>query len=375
MKKFPFITSVLFLGFLMSCKFNDVKLLHATNSLIFTQGRVSEIEKLSVDFAYPGVSFEIKVKAKSVSAVLMDVGGSAHNHFNVLVDGAVVKTIEVSNKKESYLLVDDLDDATFHTIQLFKRTESFVGVTRFFGFELTGFVATAKVDVPNKKLLIIGDSFSCGYGNDVEFTADQNPETGFHAKNENNYKAYGAIAARELNYQYQCIAYSGRGMYRNFNLSKTNTLPDIFPLIFPDKAESKQWDMKNYIPDVIVIKLGTNDFFGESRSPIQVVDSAAYVTAYLNFVTYLKELFPKAQVVCVVGGMMSDSWPAGRNNLTTMRNYVVTVIEKANTEAKSEKCHYLEFPQHQNVYGEDWHPTASWHLNYAELLIDKVKSL
>ena len=113
----------------------------------------------------------------------------------------------------------DLDETQFHTVQLFKRTESFVGVTRFYGFELMGFKAAAEVEKPTKKLLIIGDSFSCGYGNDVELSAEQNPEIGFHAKNENNYLAYGAVAARKLGFQYQCIAYSGRGMYRNFDLS------------------------------------------------------------------------------------------------------------------------------------------------------------
>ena len=68
----------------------------------------------------------------------------------------------------------------------------------------------------------------------------------------------------------------------------------MFPLIFPDKTESEKWEMTNYIPDVVVMKLGTNDFFGESRSPIQVVDSAAYVTAYLNFVNSFERVFSES---------------------------------------------------------------------------------
>lgn len=375
MKQIQFVIALIVLGALMSCTLDETKFIAATDSLIFTQGRVAEVEKESLDFAYPGVSFEIKIKAKSVSAVLKDIEGSGQNHFNVIIDGKVVKTIAIDQEKSSYLLADDLDETTFHTVQLFKRTEAFVGVSRFYGFEFTSFKAVDKVEQPAKKLLVVGDSFSCGYGNEVAIAAEDNPEIGFHAKNENNYMAYGAIASRKLNYQYQCVAYSGKGMYRNFDLTEANTLPDIFPLIFPDRQTSQQWGMTKYVPDVIVVKLGTNDFFGETRTPVHAVDSSAYVTTYLDFLTQLKETFPKAQFICVVGGMMSDSWPAGRNNLTKIRSYVNTVIQEANSKLQTDQFHFLEFPHHQEVYGEDWHPTVSWHSTYADVLVNKVQGL
>lgn len=374
MKKNLFVVFLMALGLLISCDYNKPPFLKATDELVFTQGRVAEVEEGSLDFAYPGVSFEIKVKAKAVYAVLMDVNGSGNNYFNVVVDGNVVKTLQVSKEKKSYLLADELDDSAFHTVQLFKRTESFVGVTRFYGFEFAKYNEATTINKPTKKLLIIGDSFSCGYGNGVEITAEQNPEVGFHAENENNYMAYGAVAARKLDYQYQCIAYSGKGMYRNFDLSTQKTLPEIFPFIFPDSADGGLWHMNKYVPDVIVVKLGTNDFFGEARNPIQAVDSLAFVTAYRDFLTQLKDSFPKAQFVCVVGGMMSDSFPAERQSLTKIRSYVNAVVKKAN-HSRKEQFHFLEFPQHHTVFGEDWHPTANWHQLYGELLATEIAGL
>ncbi len=375
MKKTLIVISLVLLGVLMSCALNDSNFLNATDSSVFIQGRSAEVEKQSLDFAYPGVSVTIKVKAKSVSAVLKDLDGGRQNYFNVIVDGEVVKTLAITEEKESYLLIDDLDESVFHTIQLFKRTESFVGITRLYGFEFTDLKEIINVEKPVKKLLVIGDSFSCGYGNGVEITAENNPEVGFHAKNENNYMAYGALASRKLNYQYQCIAYSGKGLYRNFDLTKTGTLPDIFPLIFPDKPNGQKWEMTKYIPDVIVVKLGTNDFFGETRTPVQMVDSSAYVSTYLNFLSELEKTFPKAQFICVVGGMMSDSWPAGRNNLSKIGSYVHNVVSEANSRSNRDKFHFLEFPHHQEVYGEDWHPTISWHMKYADLLVNKVEGI
>ncbi len=375
MKKTLIVISLIILGVLMSCSLHESKFIKATDSSIFIQGRVAEVEQYSLDFAYPGVSVTIKIKAKSVAAILKDIDGSGQNYFNVIVDGEVVKTIIVTKEKASYLLVDDLDETTFHTIQLFKRTESFVGISRFYGFDLKGFKEITNPEKPIKKLLVIGDSFSCGYGNGVEMSAENNPGVGFHAKNENNYMAYGAIASRQLNYQYQCIAYSGKGLYRNFDLTKTGTLPDIFPLIFPDKPNGQKWEMTKYIPDVVVVKLGTNDFFGETRIPIQVVDSSTYVSTYLNFLSQLEETFPKAQFICVVGGMMSDSWPAGQDNLSKIRSYVHRVVEETNSRSKTDKFHFLEFPHHQEVYGEDWHPTISWHMKYADLLVNKVEGI
>ena len=88
--------SVLFLVVLAFSSY-DKLILKPNDERVFIQGRVLEIVKGSVDFAYPGVSFEIKVRAKKVSATLEDVSSNNHNnYFNVVVDGKVVKTLQMS---------------------------------------------------------------------------------------------------------------------------------------------------------------------------------------------------------------------------------------------------------------------------------------
>lgn len=367
--------SVLFLV-VLAFSSDDKLILKPNDERVFIQGRVLEIVKGSVDFAYPGVSFEIKVRAKKVSATLEDVSSNNHNnYFNVVVDGKVVKTLQMSKEKKTYLLVDDLDESVNHTVKLFKRTEALVGTTRFYGFELEEVKAVEIVKKPSKKLLVIGDSFSCGYGNGVELTESDNLNTGFHAENEDNYNAYGAISARKLDFQYQCVAYSGRGMYRNFDLSTTGTVPELFSHVFPDNEHGGDANLKSYLPDVIVINLGTNDFFGESRNPVEEVDSAAFVGTYIAFLNSLEKTYPKANFICIAGGMMSDNWPTGRYTLTKIKTYINEVIAVSNSKTQSTKFHFLEFPNHNTIFGEDWHPTVKWHLTYSDLLTKKIESL
>src|SRR5690554_1850406 len=98
----------------------------------------------------------------------------------------------------------------------------------------------------------IGNSITCGYGNE---SSQNPPKSGFTSVNENNYMAWGAIAARELQAQYSCVAYSGRGLYQNNDGSTAGTLPKIYDQVIADNA-TVTWDNTRYVPDIIVINLG-----------------------------------------------------------------------------------------------------------------------
>ncbi len=69
---------------------------------------------------------------------------------------------------------------------------------------------------------MIGDSISCGYGNEGK---SQNEH--FSPDTENARDAYGAIAARRLGADYACVAWSGRKMWPD------NTVPEIYDRALP----------------------------------------------------------------------------------------------------------------------------------------------
>ena len=367
---------VCFLPIILSCKIkaqNEV-VVSSIDQKVYTQGRVSQNKDGSSDFAYSGVSFEIRTNSSLVKAVFEDLSGPSNsNYFNVIVDDSIVSVLKIGDKKETYLLASGLDSTVYHQIKVFKRTEAFVGASKFHGFVITSTSGLKEVSKPKKKLLLIGDSFSCGYGNLVSIAAPPkgNPSTGFDPKNEDNYWAWGAIAARERGVDYQCVAYSGRGMYRNNTGDKSTTMPKVFDLVNPDEPNGNKWKHKNYTPDVIVIKLGTNDFMYEAFQNIPV-DSSEYVDTYVSFIKRLNGLYPNAAIVCVAGGLMSDVWPEGKFALTRIKRMISEVVTISNKEVKAGLCHYLELPTHNSFYGEDWHPTKDWHEKYAFLLSEKL---
>lgn len=344
-----------------------------TDTRIQIVGRTNVLNANNVEFAYPGISIKAKFQGTRIDAVLLEGGnGSATstNYFNVIIDGGNPTRLQLSGTQTVYTLASGLSTGE-HTVELFKRTESLVGTVTFQGFriESTGTLLSPDA-LPTRKIEFIGNSITCGYGNEVS-TTDPN-SFHFTSVNENNYKAWGAVAARSLNAQYSCIAYSGRGLYRNNSGATTGTMPLIYDQIIPDNA-SKIWNSQNYIPQVIVINLGTNDFSAETSNSSYTVDQTTFVNTYVSFIGKLRNYYPQASIICCVGVMMSDGYPAGANQWTRIQNYTKAVRDYMNNQGDS-KVYYLKLEPQSSPYGEDWHPTAATDAQMASTLVSFINS-
>ena len=353
-----------------------MSLIKASDPNIQISGRIDNSDPDNVIFSYPGVSIRAKFEGTAIDAVITDygIGDSMHtNYFNVIIDGGVPVSIELSSSQTIYQLVRNLTDSV-HTIELFKRTESNVGKDQFQGFQLeAGKNLLQPFPLPKRKIEFIGNSITCGYGIEAVYTAAQLATiSGFHSVNENNYKAWGAVTARNLNAQYSCVAYSGRGMYMNNTGATSGTLPLIYDYVIPDEA-NVTWDHNKYIPDVVVINLGTNDFAAEA-SNIANVDSATFVSAYASFILKLRGYYPNAKIVCVVGVMMSDYYPVGTKAWTRIQNYVSSVVSYKNKNNDNQVYYYKLNPQ-LAPYGEDWHPTVQTQNSMATNITNFIKTI
>ncbi len=336
----------------------NMQRIKASDPNVQIMGRVDSANPDNVLFSYPGVSINARFEGTSIKAVLNEYGSGSNtttNYFNVIVDGGEPTVLKLSMSDTLYTLAEGLADGE-HTVTLFKRTESNVGKVGFKAFLIDeGKSLLVPEPLPEKKMLFIGNSITCGYGNEVSTT---DPDS-FHftSENENNYKAWGAITARNSNAQYHCVAFSGRGLFQNNNGLKTGVAPEFFNRIFPDEASST-WDHSKYVPDVVVINLGTNDFYAEtSNSAKYYVNEDAFVGAYVNFMKDIKSQYPQSSIICAVGVMMSDGYPAGANQWTRIQNYVKKAVSTMNASGDKD-VHYLMLDPQSSPYGEDWHPTA-----------------
>ena len=338
-------------------------------------GRIDDSNPNNVAFSFPGVSIKAKFQGTAIDAVIKEYGSggaTTTNYFNVIIDGGTPVKLKLSRTQTIYELARDLSNGE-HTIELFKLTESSVGKVEFQGFQLeSGKTLLAPDPLPAKKIEFIGNSITCGYGNEAKYTQAQLATiSGFNSKNENNYNAWGAVTARNLGVQYSCVAYSGRGLYMNNTGSTTNTIPLIYDNIIADEP-AKKWNTQKYVPNVIVINLGTNDFAAEAGAS-KTVDRTKFVDTYISFIEQLKSYYPNVTIICAVGVMMSDWYPVGAQHWTRIQEHVQAVTKHFN----GNKVHYFKMePQaEKNGYGEDWHPSAVTHLEMAAQLTDFINNL
>lgn len=300
--------------------------------------------------AWPGVGAKVRVQGDGVYVTIDDSGP---DWLQVEVDGrptrAVqlepgVQTIEVRSEKHGT-----------HTFGFFKRTEASVGATQFLQFEpIQGKIVQAPRT--RRVLQIIGDSISCGYGNE-----GTDPHESFRPATENAYMSYGAIAGRAMDADVEIIAGSGRKIWPD------NTISSIYDLTVPTDSTST-YDFRGFAPEAIVINLGNSDF--SKGNP----DEAEWIGAYKGFIARLRNRFPKAMIYPAIGGGMLTDGSSPDRPLSTIRAYLTRLVDSLRA-AGDKRIRLIEFDAQQDAdgTGADWHPNVKTHEKMAAKLEFEIK--
>lgn len=339
----------------------------ASDSRIQYMGRVDVSDAAAV-FSYPGVSSKVRFKGDAISLLLKDRSTGdkrTTNYYQVTLDAQLPMKFAVHGDQAVYEIGWSLAPGE-HTLELVKLTESEVGTSELQGFKVHG----ALLDPPARpalKLEFIGDSITCGYGNEMSIPEADNPTTGFHSINQNITRSHGWLTARNLGAEVMTVCYSGRGMYRNNTGDTTGTLPQLHDRVLPRQA-APRWDFARYTPSIVVLNLGTNDF--APGTP----DADRFTAAYQDFVARLRSHYPQARIICAVGPIMNDWYPSGKKHWSKIQDWVSSVVKDFNARGDA-RVHYLAYTPQQGPYGEDWHPSAATQEAMATQLTDFIRSL
>lgn len=337
-------------------------------------GRTKEIDS-ATQLCYSGSSVEFTIVGHTTIVNFEDLGNGDDQHTNFLaveINGCCDSIIQLKPYKKDYNISTLLNADTNH-IKLSKRTEASVGTINFYNLKIGASDSLIKNKPYQHKTLWIGNSLTCGYGNEltIESPPKGNPTTGFHAKNENNYHSWSSITSRKLNAESHQVCYSGKGIYRNFDNSRTETLPQIFNYTFPENSEQK-WNHNNFQPELIIINLSTNDFGPEMSKKPKLCDSTLFVDRYIQFVNELLINYPKSKIILVIGNALNDYWPQGLNRLSRSRSYIKAV--PLNSSNKN-RVNTFELTLQKPPYGEDWHPTIKTHYEMSNQITPFIKKL
>ncbi|MFY0562545.1 GDSL-type esterase/lipase family protein [Archangium lansingense] len=342
-------------------------------------GRMDWSTELGPTYAHSGVTIRFRCNCTGVDVAFEEdpdgIGVEHNNWVNIIVDGKTQAKVEILPGRNILRGARNLPRGE-HTIEIVKRTEPFAGRVKFLGLSLQG-VLLDPPPWPEKKMEFIGDSITCGYGNEVDIYAPTytEPNTGYHSKNEDISQAYGSILGRRFNAEVVTTCISGTGVYRNLDGStEGKAFPYLYTRIYPDD-EKLLWNTSYFIPDVIVINLGNNDFNFMVEGTPTAPPAEEFKAAYRKFLLDLVGYYPSTKIIASVGPMMNDNYPEGAQHWTKMQRYTRETVEGLQAEGKSNVHYFAYTPIVSDPYGEDWHPTNEAHAKMADELAVRLEEL
>jgi lysophospholipase L1-like esterase len=271
-----------------------------SDSRIQVTGRVDNSDPAYVRIAYPGVTLRFRFTGNF--AVVQLTSDQDDTYVATIVEGGKPQLHRLTKgPNEIEISAADLGPGP-HTVQVVKRTEPWQGTLTFTGLRFgTNVSLVDPQPLPQRKLLFIGDSVTCGAGIDNWPVCPT--ETNRHS---NGYDAYGMVLGRRLDAQSELVCYGGRGVVRDY-LGHRNVLnaPQFFAYSIPseDPAVQAKWVDDGWIPDAIVISLGTNDWNLQKTDPLTKEE---FVSKYLGLVHDVRVHYPHAWIVLTQGSIVSD---------------------------------------------------------------------
>lgn len=309
---------------------------------ISVEGRAWTMEAGALRLGHPGIT--VRIHFSGTKLVCHSRTDSDELFLDVSLDGGPAAFVHVPKGDSAIALIDQAA-AGEHQLEITKRVESCVAVWDFLSVVVDG-ALLAPPPLPPRRLLFIGDSFTCGQAATVRPGLPIDPSK---AHRENARLSYGKLLARELDAQVHLVAYAGRGLLRDWQgLTAGRFPPEYYGYTLPDDP-STPWNPRAYVPDVIGVCLGTNDF-GAGIPPEE-----EYITAYVAFVRQLRRDAPAARILLLGSPILQDR--PGEPPLRSLLLAHLGEVVRRLGDARVEVIPLAAYP----VVPGDWHPDGVAH--------------
>ncbi|HSC67595.1 MAG TPA: SGNH/GDSL hydrolase family protein, partial [Cellvibrio sp.] len=233
------------------------------------------------------------------------------------------------------------------------RSENWHGQVTIKQFTLQGAQFLPPPHLPKRKILVLGDSVTCGEAID-RVTGEEKNTRWWNAR-----ESYGMRVAKTLNAQVNLVCWGGRGLIRSWN-GKTDdaNLPDFYEFSVGDNDPKLKWDHARYQPDLVVSAIGTNDF--SQGIPAR----ETYITAYVEFINKLLKNHPQTHIAITEGAILSGDKKAA----------LIDFIREAISRVNDSRVHQVT-SIHYPGDASDAHPTKAQHAAMAYDLTPQLKAL
>jgi hypothetical protein len=314
---------------------------------IVVEGRYASTTNGAVRLGFPGVALHLRFHGKQLAMRVKATTGD--EFFDVDVDGAEPVRLRLQAGEADYPLLNETV-AGDHVFEITRRSESWQGICEIIGFDLgADGTLLSPPELPQRKLMFIGDSITCGAALDIIPNDPLKGKTAHEEQTSNARLSFGKILSRKLNAQCVLVSYGGRGVIRDWQgIRNINNAPQFYELALPDDP-SCLWKQNSYEPDAIAICLGTNDF---SQG---VPDENEFVNAYVEFIQKIRRDSPDARIFLLDSPILGDS----QGNVPK-RSVLHAYLQEIAAKAGDPQVQLASVSHYEGIPGNG-HPTRADH--------------
>ncbi len=323
--------------------------------------------------------------------------------FEVIVDGQARQVILGGLAEKSFTV---RVPQGIHEVTVMRSSEALFGDVAFVPFTFGTSKQLPPTERP-RRIEYIGDSITCGYGNEGENATcpydtvirdvtgeDGKPKDVKIPLTQNVYLAYGSLAARALSADAVTLCFSGKGVFQNYreqgvgegkilnpddkpDPDARTTIPDYYLRTVATDPALAKWDFsKEPEPQVVLINIGTNDFARDVNqdSIADGIDLERFRTSYKDFVGFVRTKRPNAHIFLALPPMLSDKFPLD-NARSDFRNALKRIVSELEGSGDG-KIYFMELVEMGVRYGLgcDYHPNLEVHRIMADQVIGAIRS-
>lgn len=325
------------------CAQSKLEIIEPNDSRIHYMGRIDDSNPKAVRFDWPGVSISCAFKGSQIGIKLK---GGDRNHYNLFINDKLQQVVHCKSDSIIWIQTVSNKNSSKNIFRIQKRTEAEMGIGTFYGFVLRGNTEMLPYTKNLKRrMCFFGNSITCGYG-----TEGKNRQEKFSPKTENFNQSYAALLAKVFKAKYHAIAHSGLGVVRNYgDSSKVSIVNPPLPARINrvlDNETNLNYNLQDWIPDIAVINLGTNDFSTQPHP-----DKEVFQEKYIQLIKSLRKAYGDIPVVCIVGPLIDEP----------CYSYVKEVVEKSKTDFNTNKVYFVGLSKQllnsTSDLGSDSHPS------------------
>ena len=158
----------------------------------------------------------------------------------------------------------------------------------------------------------------------------------------------------------------GIGLVHDYLGNYANNLPSFYDRTF-FYSQNPKWDFSKWVPNLVVICLGLNDYsgWGGYSGPVSDQCALSYRTRYHHFIDTVTGLYKGAKILCV-----------SPNGINWLIANIQQVVQEENA-AGHKNVFYGAFPYYSDAgaYVNSGHPSVATHQKIADALIPFIDTI